>query len=67
MIFYSVGLLRRHKELDHNVKQTVQNLILRFECDLQKQIVVLHVMDEDIAQQNVVNVNSRQVAKASWK
>ena len=45
---HSEYLLRIHKERDHNLKQTFQNLVLGYESDLQSHIEVLKPMDEDI-------------------
>ena len=45
---HSEFLLRLHKERDHNIKQTFQNLVLGYEYDLQYHIEVLKPMDEPI-------------------
>ena len=45
---HSEYLLRIHKERDHSIKQTFQNLILGYECDLQSHIEVLKPMEEPI-------------------
>ena len=44
---HSEGLLRRHKETEHNLKQTMVNLILGFECDIEKHVEVLKTMGEE--------------------
>ena len=45
---HSEYILRMHKERDHNIKQTFQNLLLGYECDLQSHIEVLKPMEEPI-------------------
>jgi hypothetical protein len=42
--------LKRHEEKDHNIKQTIQNHVLGFECDLGKHIENgdLEAMDYEI-------------------
>ena len=43
---HSEGLLRLHKERDHQIKQTFQNVVLGFKCDVRSHVVVLKSMDE---------------------
>ena len=45
---HSEYLLRIHKERDHNLKQTFQNLQLGYDCDLKAHIEVLKPMEEPI-------------------
>ena len=45
---HSEYLLRMHKEKDHNIKQTFQNLVLGYEYDVNSHIEVLKPMEEPI-------------------
>ena len=45
---HSEYLLRMHKERDHNLKQTFQNLVLGYECDIGSHLEVLKPMEEPI-------------------
>ena len=45
---HSEYLLRLHQERVHKIKQTFQNLVLGYECDLKSHIEVLIPMEEEI-------------------
>ena len=45
---YSEGLLRQHKVMIHDCKETKQNVILGFESDMQRYKKVLESMEEGL-------------------
>ena len=47
-VSHSEGLLRKHRNEDHKLKDSFQNLVLGYEIDLKKHIEVLQAMGEEI-------------------
>ena len=43
---HSEGLLRLHRVNDHKLKETFQNLVLGFQCDVREHIELLNSMSE---------------------
>ena len=45
---HSEGLLRRHRQIDHHLKETMQNLVLSFEFDIRRHVEILETLGYEI-------------------